>query len=790
MKKYVVTILAAFTVCTSFFALPTLTETGAKAFAENTDQLITPTSYEQYLELEKPSGITVSERYTAIADGNVIYVYDGVENIYKEYTHAGNHGVTKMQFSDMGVLYFSDESTHIYGLDPRTATLIDVQADFVCSTFVIDGNDIYYSNVSDGVSSISKTTLDKMERTEPFLRNIMGNTVFTVSGDSLLFTDSRKYLRKIDKTETAEGNGYLICDFPDAIESLTVCGSFFFCTDEEGTFRAYHTAELYPNNSNLSPIFVKDGNFSKMAGYSNYVYTIEGASVKQYSIKDQTFTSFEICSTSSSPYRLNGGTDLLLYEDKILVADSKNLRLTVRDKKGDYSTIPTNKQTSDMSSALLAATDNTALLVLENAAHLYDLTTGAYLQSFGFGENKLKGAVGVYGKYYFVTATGGYYVAEKQRVETETEQKEEWILQDPKFKQGSTPTMLTADVYGNLYVARANDVYRYTEEEFLQPTAEGELVATIPTNTKKISLGFGLNLYALTDNTLVRFQKGETDYSELSVRSNCVYQSENATAISFTVSVLENQTYLLYDGNYIVATQKAQLPTVKTVTAENADQTIFNNESAVFSVVRTKEKSLMIEFSLEELVNADYFPYVNHFREEGQKIALKIGETSEYSILAEYDHNKRVYHTYAVLSSSCETFDESEYLTRFESEGEQIRYGYLTNSVNVYKFPYLTSLLTLDKLPKNAKIQLLGEVTKLDNDYYHVAYQTENGEQKMGYVPKSYVTDFDGSTPDKQSGEVTGNPANTDHVWRLAFILCGFAVIGILVDCLILRKRQ
>ena len=157
MKKYVVTILAAFTVCTSFFALPTLTETGAKAFAENTDQLITPTSYEQYLELEKPSGITVSERYTAIADGNVIYVYDGVENIYKEYTHAGNHGVTKMQFSDMGVLYFSDESTHIYGLDPRTATLIDVQADFVCSTFVIDGNDIYYSNVSDGVSSISKT---------------------------------------------------------------------------------------------------------------------------------------------------------------------------------------------------------------------------------------------------------------------------------------------------------------------------------------------------------------------------------------------------------------------------------------------------------------------------------------------------------------------------------------------------------------------------------------------------------------------------------------------------------
>ena len=129
-------------------------------------------------------------------------------------------------------------------------------------------------------------------------------------------------------------------------------------------------------------------------------------------------------------------------------------------------------------------------------------------------------------------------------------------------------------------------------------------------------------------------------------------------------------------------------------------------------------------------------------------------------------------------------------ITKFETQGENVRYGYLTNSVHVYKFPYLTSLLTIDELPKNEKIQLLGEITKLDNDYYHVAYKTENGEQKTGYVPKSYVTDFDGSTPDKQTGEITGNPATTDHIWRLAFILCGFAVIGILADCLILRKGK
>ena len=44
----------------------------ANAESENADKLFSPVSYEEYLPLTAPADIAVSERYTAIADGNKI----------------------------------------------------------------------------------------------------------------------------------------------------------------------------------------------------------------------------------------------------------------------------------------------------------------------------------------------------------------------------------------------------------------------------------------------------------------------------------------------------------------------------------------------------------------------------------------------------------------------------------------------------------------------------------------------------------------------------------------------
>jgi hypothetical protein len=97
--------------------------------------------------------------------------------------------------------------------------------------------------------------------------------------------------------------------------------------------------------------------------------------------------------------------------------------------------------------------------------------------------------------------------------------------------------------------------------------------------------------------------------------------------------------------------------------------------------------------------------------------------------------------------------------------------------------------MTVTKLNKNDKVLLLGEITQLDHDYYLVSIQTADGE-KTGYIPKAYVTDYDGSTPVPNDHLLGGEPADTDMIWRLAYIVCGLLAICVLADYLILRKRK
>ena len=423
----------------------------------------------------------------------------------------------------------------------------------------------------------------------------------------------------------------------------------------------------------------------------------------------------------------------------------------------------------------ITATDNTVLIATATEAHLYDVETGEYLRSFYFENSELKGAVGSYGKYYFATSGNSYSVASKNG--------EDWIHSAPVSKTGSAPTFLTADIYGDLYVARANEVYKFTQDDYTNREKSGERICTLPQDTKKIAVDYAGNVYALTDNEIVKIEKTQTQ-THIPLTKNLVYSKTAPELISFVFGVEENETYLLYDGNYLVKTPDLQLPTVKTIAVENADEQIFDAESATFTVVETKPNSLLVAFDFTALKGAGYFPYQSLTRSENARKALKIGETDEYNVLAEFNETAKDYAVYLVKKSYCVSLDESEYLTRYDEE----KYGYLTNAVHAYKFPYLTDLLTIDRLEKNAKIKLLGEIKDLDYDYYHIEYETENGV-KTGYVPKPYVTDFDGSIPSAEEHLLDDEPTNTDSIWRLAYLICGLGAICVLTDYLILRKK-
>lgn len=756
------------------------------------DELIAPTSYEQYLELTDPSDVAVNERYTAISDGNVIYVYDNIDNVYREYSHA-NFDVAKMQFSDSGVLYFADEKAELYQLNPQTATLISETSILHCSTFSLSGDEIYFSIVAGGVSRLFKAPLNDVTN-EVMLDTpeIISDTVFSVCDEEIFYTFNGRFLFKYPN-----GVNPSIALFPNALSSVIATPSKFYCADNTG-FYVYNFNDLYANDGNVEPIYTAEGEFSKLTLFDDYVYAVDGNSVRQYSIETEEFTDYEICSSSSSENRLHGSTDVLLCENTLITADHGNRRISIRHANGTYRVIDTSTDLNDDQPQTLAATSNTALLAVEKSAYLYDLENGNFLKKFDFGENKITGVTGVYGKYYFVTNSNGYYVAEKQTLTLENgESQSFWELSNPITKSGASPTRLTSDVYGNLYVTRSGNVYKYDEQGFLDKENAGSILGAITPNAKKIAVDYNGNLYAqTTEQKILRYENGSWSETEIKFDNNTVYTKTPSELISFTFGVEENETYLLFNGNYVTKTANFHLPTVKTIKVNGLDETLFNSDSAEFSVVKTKPNTLLVEIDFNALNGSEYFPYLSLNRSETERTALYLGKTQvfcntangikTYHLLAEYDQSSLNYRTYLALDTDTTPLKESEYFTSY-AQGET-KYGYVTNNVNMYKYPYLTSLLTLTELEKNAKVQLLGEITQLDHDYYQVSYETSNGV-KTGYIPKAYVTDFDGSTPIPEEYLLADDPADTDMIWRLAYIICGFAAICILTDYLILRKK-
>ena len=747
------------------------------------DALITPTSYEQYLKLTSPADVAVNERYTAIADKNSVYLYDGVDGVYRKYEHTQNadqskNDVTKLQFSDDGSLYFSDKSTSLYRLNPHTATLAGEKEDLVCSTFVISGQDFYFSNVSGGFSSISKAELSNLSlsSSSAIVDNLTSDTVLAISNAEIFYTDSGKYLYKYSNEQSS-----FISNFSNSLTSIAVTSSLFCCTNNSGTFSVYDFIDLYANGENAEPLFTENGNFSKLAVFNDFVYAVDGDSVKQYSLLEGAFTGYQICSTSSAENRLNAATDVLLHDGKLITADAGNSRISIREKNGRYRVIPTKIE--NPTEQKLCATENTALVWTSEKAYLYDLISREQLAVFSFGESALTGAVGVYGKYYFVTANNGYYCASLEQTSAE---KIEWTLSAPVVKSGSHPTMLANDIYGNLYVAKSGNLYKYTEEEFLDATIDNSPLFALPANVKKLGLDYDCNVYVLTDDTLTKYV-ASTAWStvEFSLKKSAVYSETPSKATSFTFGVEENATYILYDNSYILSTPDLALPTVNALPTENSHADIFSKESAIVSIVQTKPKSVLIEFDFESFqADSTHFPYLALTRSELSHTALKLGETSEYNVIAEYDTELREYRTYLVKKEYSEPLPENEFSVVYT----ETQYGYASNGVHLYKFPCLHSLMTVGELSKNQKIKLLGEITKLENDYYLIECETESGKL-LGYLPKNFVNSFDGSWPETDKFELESQPADVDMIWRLAYLIFGLLAICILTDYLILRKR-
>lgn len=747
------------------FALAQKTASAQTLPARETE-LVAPTSYEQYLSLASPSDAAVTDDYTAIADGNVIYVYDRAENEYFEYAHGEQ--VTKLQFAADETLYFLDSVMQLHSLDPET--LQATRLNFSCNTFAIDGDDLYFTAISGDVAKISRTSLSEPDvYASPLVDKLMSKPAIAVWNGELYYTNAGTYLHKVnvDAPVTSDPIGY----FSDQLSSLTVCENVLACATVEGEFFTY----ALPHIDADTLLFSETDGYSTLCSYGSCVYAIrkdgEKGSVRQYSVTDNAFTDYEICAESRSVNRLNGATEVCLAGDKLYIADDKNDRISVYDTKTQSFETPVP---SSVTAEYLAADEETVLAASAELAVVYD---GESVCPFGDFSGDIVGAANVYGKYYLITDSNHCYALEKNGTA--------WTKRETA-KPSRYTTHLASDIYGRLYVAYGNDVIRYTEAEFLSEKAEGTKVfSDLPERTTKLLVDYAGALYALQGDLIYRLNANGNESFDLS--EPLVYTDETSVA-SFAFGVEENATYVLYEQSYLVKTSALGLPTVKTIAVNGADKTVFAETSADFTVVQTKPNSVVVSFDIEKLEGAEYFPYLSYERLAEPVTALMLGETEQYALLAIYDGETQAY-------STCLIPNSEEYLTRlstaeYRTDYAQKQTAYLSNAVYLYKFPYLTELLTVSRLERGAQIELLGEIDKLDNPYYQIAYKDENGVTQTGYIPKAYVNLFDGTPPEPTTLAIGETVSDKDSVYRLIYLLLGAGAICILTDFLILRKQN
>ncbi len=746
-------------------------------------ELIAPTTLEQYLPLSSPNYYSASENYTAIADGNLLYLFDKAENEYVCYNQHSKR-IDSVQFGGDGNLYFLSGlnvySLSIDGLKAGTASAQKL-ADLSCTGFLIEDGALYYTTLNEICAySLDNGTTETLRTEDSQIESALA-----FAKDALYYLCERTGTENphtLYALNPQTGSVTPVTDFAVQPTSMVVADNLFCFTSKGEEFYAYNHTELMSSThaSAITPVTKAEGGYVSLSSYGGTVYTVYKNTVKGYSVENAGFTDFEISASSSSAHRLNQADELCLFEDTLFIADNGNRRISVYDTKNDVFKTPI---VTELDSPYLASYKDTLLIASADKAVLHSLSKnnyGAPLLTLEEIEGKVVGTASVYGRYYILTDDNHCYALKAENGE--------WsITQTKKYTQALYATAFTADVYGSLYIAYDNDaVYRFNEKELFTPDASGTKILEGVQAPEKLAVDYETSIYALSEGTLTKYGQNGNAYAVSATYTpdyGLVYDHAPVLS-SFAFGVDEENSYFLYAGDYLVKSNELRIPKVNPIPVGNAAERIFETNGADYELVQVENESILIEFDLPALQEATRFPYVAFERSQGAVTAIKLCEEGGYAVLVIPQEKAGEYKAYLAENSACVKITEEKYYTAYESE----KTAYITNDIPLYKFPAMNALLSVTPLKRGDSVTLLGEVKGLEREYYKVLLQTEHGE-RTGYVPKSYATLFDGRTPAAEEVTFGGEPSSNE-LWRSVYILLGFGAICILVDFLILKKPK
>ena len=688
-----------------------------EASAAPAPSLFLPGSYEEYLPLEYPTDAAMSEGYIAVADGNTLYLFDREEGSYLSYTHTSP--LSKLQFTEDGRLFFSDQDTQLYRYDTASGTAV-IQPNVPCATFTIAGSTLYTAVVSNASTTLYAIPCDSAVIS--YDRRVQIGQVTSLAGASprLTYLDGVLYCafnHTVYACTTSE-TGYVMSPHYLAGPSTDVSNLAAF-TAHEGEF--YYAVNGTLERDGLYRTVLDQGSerifegsgFSALFSYDGTLYGVQNGSVRAFSLENggASLTGYEIGAGSDAPNRISDAGDAVRSGDLLVVADRGNRRVLVYDgSEESYSAIPLDGTPS------YVATDGKSFAV-SIGNNIYVYTYGEKEPYAHKAESTVSGLTCVYGTYYYVTEHNYYGVAEAGAREF--------------TRPGSAmPVAITSDMQGNLYVASAaGQVSRFTESEFLDYTSQGTIVTeswALPSSFRSLRADYEGGLYYLSGNALYRNGVRLETFDA----SSALYHGLNGAApspVSFALSFSDGTLFLNY-GNFMLQAE-VSFPNLGAIPANDLYDTLNTApDASSLSYVRISDGAVGVAVDLTQLnETSDSLSYLSHARIEGGT-ALVLGETEHFLLAALYKE-----HEYRVL-----LVPEEECTPILVQTTEISGTRYLSSDVSLTSYPLFSEALALETLPRGTQVELVFEVTP-ESGYAFAEIRW--GKEGHGYVPVGYLTE-------------------------------------------------
>ena len=757
MKKSILAIILSIGLlaaqCGAFSAYAQEDGTAAQTDAAATYELFLPETYEQYLELEAPSDIALSEDYIAIADqprsGNsVIYVYQKNQAQYVCYQHDNNNAISGLNF-----YYAADGSVYLFffGAIGTVSWLNcgDVSQSGTAKTtirpysMIICNEDIYYTQANDTYSDVYHA---KIEQTDggfnietpamPLQSNLSGNSAFSEYNGTV-------YL--------ANGKDIYICSAtklsPWYSLSLNSVSSFAITATNEKQI-VYIGAENMYVNDDPNKTFL--GEFSVVKLFDGMIYVIEKDKVRRFDLSTSSFTEYMIGKFSDYSNRLNNAQDISSYGNKTVIADHGNKRVSVYSE--GFTLYP-----MQYPAEIVCAGENYFLAVAGSVAYLYDYEEPSQAAKTFNLDSAAVGVAYSFGKFYIVTTSGS------NTYEIDTDSLTVTGSGTPNI---TSPLNLTADLYGNLYVLTANgQVNRYTRDQFLsKTTASSELVAQFGDGVHDLFVDYSGTVYAASDNAIY---VGSASLKIDAKLSEAVYSGSQKAVEAFAFEQEYGTLCILSDGFVVKTDLGENAPkSLKNISAEGLYDTIHsaaNEQSAQGLYVTVPAGSTLLSLNAQTMdENARVIAYSDYFKLDADRAGIRIAELNGAGTVvaffeyvpeqkpngeSEYSPTQRNYSLCLVLGD----VDEQSVGGAFNDITDFT--GYTTNQVGLYRFPTMSlgkqnNPVTTQTLSKNQAVTVLAKLNGnvdggsaaygLDSDYYFV--KTQDGA--YGFVPARYVLPY------------------------------------------------